>query len=540
MTVVIIGAVAAGTKVAAKLKRELGEDCRVILLEKQDYISYSGCSLPYFVEGIIPDYQSLFINTPQDFIDITGVDLRCDAQATEIDRKNKLVTVRYLKTGGSEKIAYDKLVLAVGAVPIRPPVEGSDLPGTFVLRTPENAATLKDAVRAGMKRAVVLGGGAIGLEIAQSLKEQGVRPVVLDMAEQILPGFDKDFAEYVGSCLMENGIPVFTGEKLTAIRGDGKVEMVFTETRKMKADAVIMAAGIRPNTAFLQNSGLKMAKNGALLVDDTMATNDPDVYAVGDCAVHKNRLTGEYSWEPLGSVAAVTGRVCARVLAGEKAAYPGVLGTTLLKTCGTNVAKTGLSQAEAEHAGWEAVSSTIAVDDKVPYYPGASVFIIRIVAEKKTHRLLGIQAAGKGAVDKIVDIGVTAISHAATLESLQCMDLSYAPPFSTALHPLMQAVNVLLNKENGRMEGVGISGFRRLPEDTLYLDVMKTAHIQQYQSMPVKTIHRELEGVSKNRPIALVCEKGKQAYLAQNKLRQYGYTNTVVLEGGVIFNNIEE
>ena len=243
---------------------------------------------------------------------------------------------------------------------------------------------------------------------------------------------------------------------------------------------------------------------------------------------------------PLGSVAAITGRVCAKVIAGQTAAYPGVLGTTLLKTCGVNVSKTGLCLADAKAAGFDAVAATVSVDDRVPYYPGAGVLTIRAVADRATHRLLGVQAAGPGPVDKIADVAVACLCHGATLESMQCMDLSYAPPFSTAIHPLTQAVNVLLNKVEGKMTGVNMDDFRHLPPDTLFLDVMKTAHIPQYTSVPVRTIHGALDGVEKSRPIALVCEKGKQGYLAQNKLRRYGYTDTVVLEGGLVFNRIDE
>lgn len=540
MTVVIIGAVAAGTKTAAKLKREMGDDCRVILIEKNPYISYSGCGLPYYVEDVFSDYQSLFLNTPQDFMEITGVELLCQTLVTAVNRSAKNVTVQDLETKREYQISYDKLVLAVGARPIIPEVEGNTLPGTFTLRTPEDAQALREAVRAGMKRAVILGGGAIGLELAQSLKAQGVRTVVLDAAKQVLPGFDADFAEHVEFVLAENDIPVFTHEKVETIHGGNKVELVRTQRRKIRADAVIFAAGVRPNTDFLKGTGLDMASNGALIVDQTMQTNDPDIYAVGDCAIHRHLLTGEYTWQPLGSVAAVTGRICAQNLAGAKNLYPGVLGTSIMKLSGINVAKTGLSHTQAQQANIEVISATIAVNDKVPTYPGAATFLIRITADKKTHRLLGVQVAGAGAVDKIVDIGVTAISCGATLESLQCMDLSYAPPFSTALHPFLQAINVLLNKQNGDMKGMDIGEFKTRSENTIVLDVMKTAQLPQYPSVPVKSIHGALPGVEKDCPIVLVCEKGKQGYLAQNKLRRYGYVNTSVLEGGILFNHIED
>lgn len=540
MNVLVIGGVAAGTKVAAKLKRELGDACKVTLIEKGKNISYSGCGIPYFIGGVIQSYEQLIVNTPEEYSKITGVEVLSEVEALELNRDGKIVKANNLKTGSNVLLSYDKLVIAVGASAVRPPVEGNNLPGTFLIRTPDDALSLREAVKAGMKRAIVLGGGFIGLEIAENLKSQGINTVVLDMASHILPGFDKDFAEYAESCMEESGIPVFTGERLMAIEGNGKVELIRTETRKMKADAVIMAAGIRPNTKFLADSGLKMSKSGALIVDETMNTNDPDIYAIGDCVMIKNRITKEHVWNPIGSVASITGRICAEVMSGEKILYPGVLGTALVKLAGANAAKTGLTSTDAAKLGIDFVSSTITVDDKVNYYPDADFFTIRLVADKNSHKLLGVQVVGKGAVDKIVDIGVTAISLGATLESLECLDLSYAPPFSTAIHPFVHAVNILKNKIEGKLNGVSLEEFRQLPDNTLYLDVMKSATINGYRSMPVVTINSELEEIEKGHPIALVCEKGKQGYLAQNRLKRYGYTNTRVLEGGTKFNNINK
>lgn len=539
MQILVIGGMSAGTKAAAKIKRETGGACRVTLIEKGADITAVGCGLPYYIGGVVRDYDSLFINTKDEFERATEVELCCSVEARAVCRAEKYVEVKYLESGETGRISYDKLVIAVGASPKKLPITGADLPGVFTLRTPGDAERIRQRIGQDVKRAVILGGGPVGLELAENLKLQGVRPVIIDSAPQILPGFDPDFAEYVESTLADRGIPCFTGETVEAIEGDGGVEVVRTASRKFKAQMVVSAAGISPNTAFLADSGLNMDANGAIIVDEWMRTNDPDIYAAGDCAVLRNYLTGKPAWEPLGSVAAVTGRACALAVTGQGQPYPGVLGTSLVRTEGINAAKTGLTLTAAQSAGIEAVEATAAMDDKVRFYPDADIFVIRLVADRKTHRLLGLQAAGRGAVDKILDIGVTAISHGATLESMQYMDLGYAPSFSTAVHPLTQAVNVLLNKIQGKLVGVSGSAFLQLPADTLYLDVMKTATLRQFQSMPVKTIHGPLEDVEKDRTIALLCEKGKQGYLAQRRLMDYGYTHTVVLEGGAIFQRIE-
>ena len=539
MKVVIIGAVAAGTKTAAKLKRELGDECEVTLLEKHPYISYSGCGLPYYVGGEVDNIEKLYTNTPDEYKKVTDVDLRCQMEATEIDREKKIVYARHTETGETMTFSYDKLVIAVGASAVRPPVEGNELSGVFVLRTPEDAETLRQFLQQRIKRAIIVGGGLIGLEMADELKKQGIRPVILEQTSHILPGFDPDFAEHSENLLMEEGIPVFTQEKLLAIEGETKVEAVKTENRHIKADAVIFSVGVRPNTEFLSESGLIMTSNGAVVTDSQMKTNDPDIFAVGDCATVHNRQTGERIWAPLGSIANLTGRICAEVIAGHSVEYPGTLGTAIVKFSGGSAAKTGMTVTQAERLGRKVIHATISIDDKVNFYPGAAVFTIRLVADSDTHQLLGVQVMGKNAVDKIVDMGVALIARKAQLEEIQNMDFAYAPPFSLAIHPLVHATNVLLNKADGKLVGVDMDGFRRLPEQTVYLDVMKTANIDGYRSVPVKTIHGVLEGIDKEQPIALVCEKGKQGYLAQNKLQRYGYNHTVVLEGGTKFNDIE-
>lgn len=325
------------------------------------------------------------------------------------------------------------------------------------MRTPDDAVAVRDAVEAGgIKRAVVVGGGYIGLEVAENLAAQGVRITVIDMAENLLPGFDKEFAEYVENHLADQGIMAFTNTKLEAILGEEKVEKVQTSRRAFKSDAVVLSVGIRANTSFLEGSGIELMPNRTIKVNEHLQTNVEDIYAVGDCATVMNRLTKEPAWSPMGSTANIAGRVAARSIAGSgnNKGYQGVLGTAIVKLPELNAARTGLTEAEALKAGYAAVSATAVVDDKAHYYPGASSFMVKMIADRETKKILGLQVLGKGAVDKMVDIAVTAITMGATLYDIENMDLAYAPPFSTAIHPFSHTVNILLNKIGGAFETI--------------------------------------------------------------------------------------
>ena len=303
MKVLVLGGVAAGTKVAAKLMRE-DRSNEVIVLNKGENISYAGCGLPYYVGHVIEDKEQLIVNTPEKYEKLTGVKVYTETEAVKVQPEEKKVTAKNVKTGEETVFDYDKLVIAVGASPVKPPIEGVDLENVFFVRTPEDAIRIRNVVDAGTaKRAVVVGAGYIGLEIAENLKLQGIRPFVLDMAPQVLaPGFDKEMADYVEGKLAESGIPVVTGVQVTGIEGDGKVEKVLTSKKAYKADLVVMSAGIRPNTAFLADTGIEMFK-GTILTDEFGQTNVADIYAAGDCAMVHNAFTGKAAWSPMGSTA---------------------------------------------------------------------------------------------------------------------------------------------------------------------------------------------------------------------------------------------
>lgn len=543
MRVIIVGGVAAGTKVAAKLKRA-DRSAEVTILTKGKDISYAGCGLPYYVGKVIPDRSGLVVNTPEKFQDLTGAQVCTGMEVTKVNRAEKTVEAVCTDTGETSVWPYDKLVIASGASPIRPDLPGLDLPQVFFMRTPDDAVALRDAVEAGgIKKAVVVGGGFIGLEIAENLNAMGVRCNVLDMASHVLPGFDSEIQEYVENHLADMGINTMTGTRFEGVLGDGRVEKVQTGKRALKADAVVLSIGIRANTAFLADTGIEMASNRTILVDDHMRTNDPDIYAVGDCAMVKNRITGKDAWSPMGSTANIAGRVAAENIAGGDAVYSGAMGTAVCHLPELNVGKTGLSEAQAKEAGYDAVSVLTVVDDKAHYMPGAGNFIIKLVADRASRRILGVQALGKGEVDKVVDICVAAIAMKATADDMSDMDFAYAPPFSTAIHPLAHTVNVLMNKMDGALDSFTPAEFEDgKAEGYRIIDASPSLAIEGAPYVDLTKVRGEAEGLGKDEPLLLVCAKGKRAYLTQNLLKYYGYTNTKVLEGGLLFNRaaIEE
>ena len=525
MKVLVLGGVAAGTKIAAKLMRE-DRGNEVTILNKGENISYAGCGLPYYVGHVIERQDELIVNTPEKYEKLTGV---------------KVLTAKNLASGEETVYPYDKLVIAVGASAAKPPIEGVDKENVFVMRTPADAIRLRALVDGGeIKRAVVVGGGYIGLEIAENLKAMGVKPFVLDMAPHILqPGFDPEMAEYVEGKLLEAGIPTVTGVTVTAIEGGEKAEKVLTSKKPYKADLVVLAAGIRPNTDFLADTGIEMVR-GAIVTDEMGRTSLPDVYAAGDCAMVKNAITGEAAYSPMGSTANIAGRAIAQNMMGKDLPYRGVLGTAVCKLPGINVGRTGLTVEMAKQAGFDPESVITVVDDKAHYYEGASTFVIKMIADRETERLLGVQVIGSGAVDKIVDIAVTGITLKGTLRDLADMDLAYAPPFSTAIHPFEHTLNVLRNKLAGVFETITPAEFLEgKAEGYRIIDTCLIPSIEGVPYVEMTEVNGPVAGLDPEEKLLLVCNKGKRAYLLQNRLKYYGYKNTRVLEGGITFNDVE-
>ena len=539
MQILVIGGVAAGTKAAAKLKRE-DRGLEVTLITKDQDISYAGCGLPYYVGGLIESRDALIVNTPEKYAALTGVRVLTGREAIELNSAEKTVKAKNLLSGETESYRYDRLVIATGASAVVPPLEGVELKGVFKMRTPDDAIRIRAYIEAAnVKKAVVVGGSFIGLEAAENLHAQGVVVTVIDFASQLLPNvLDPEMADYAKRHLQKQGIRVLTGTKAEKLLGDGRVTAVRTDTAALPAELVVLSAGIRPNTAFLADSGMEMYK-GTILVDERLRTNLPDVYAAGDCVMVTNRITGRRQWSPMGSSANLEGRTLAQILTGQDKTYPGVLGTGVVKLPGLNCGRTGLTELQAKEAGYDVVTALAVTDDKAHYYPDAAFFITKLIADRRTHKLLGVQVFGPGAVDKMVDIAVMAINMGAVLEDFENADFAYAPPFSTAIHPLVQAVYILLNKLNGTLVSMTPAEYAAgAAEGYRVIDAAPAPSIRGATFVDPASVNGEIPGIGKEEKLLLVCVRGKRAYFLQNRLRYFGYKDTVVLEGATFFNEV--
>ena len=536
MNIVVIGGVAAGTKTAAKLMRQ-DRSAKVTVYTKGKDISYAGCGLPYYVGGSIETREELIVNTPEKYTALTGVAVKTEMEAVSVDAAAKTVTF-----ANGEAVSYDKLVIATGAVPFVPNVAGTDLPGVFTMRTPDDAIGLRSYVDDNKCRsAVVVGAGFIGLEIAENLLAKGLKVTVVDMAPQVMPGlFDAEVADYIRRQLQSKGIRVVTGAGLEEVLGSEKVTGIRTVVGSFDGDVVVLAIGVRPATAFLADSGIEMNR-GTIVVDKYQRTNLDDVYAVGDCAQVYNRITGKGQWSAMGSTANITGRLLARNLTGVDAPYGGCLGTGVVKLLeGLNAGRTGLTEEQAIAAGYDVITVTCVSDDKAHYYPGASSFVTKLIADKESHKLLGIQVLGGGAVDKMVDIAVTGIAMGAKIEDFDTLDFAYAPPFSTAIHPFVQACYILENKLNGVYESMTPAEYAAgKARGYKVVDVSPAPAIPGAKWVDLGKVTGPIEGLEKEDKLLLVCARGRRGYLLQNRLKSYGYTNTRALEGGLFVNNVK-
>ena len=491
--------------------------------------------------GLIESRDELIVNTPQKYAGLTGVEVKTGKEAVGLNADRKEITVRDTETGTEEICSYDKLVLAVGASPAVLPVPGTDKQGVFKMRTPDDAIQIRSyAEEHQVKKAVVIGAGFIGLEAAENLKAKGIQVTVIDFASQILPNIlDEEMAAYAKKHLLKEGIRVITGTKAEEILGDSEVTGVKTSAGVLGCQLLIMAAGIRPNTDFLTDSGIEMFR-GTIMVDHTMKTSLEDVYAAGDCVMVTNRITGKPQWSPMGSSANMEGRTLAQILSGKEKTYPGVLGTGVVKLPGLNIGRTGLTEEQAKEAGYDVITVLAPTDDKAHYYPDSSFFITKMIADKTTHKLLGVQVFGPGAVDKMVDIAVMGINMGAVLEDFENADFAYAPPFSTAIHPFVQVVYILLNKINGTMESMTPAEYAAgKAKDYKIVDAGPAPAIRGAVYVDLAKVNGEVEGLDKEEKLLLVCAKGKRAYFLQNRLRHYGYKNTKVLEGSLFFNDVK-
>jgi len=539
----VIGGVAAGPKAAAKARR-CDPEMEIFIYQEEDEISYAGCGLPYYISGVIGERDDLISRTPGQFAQ-EGIRILKNRRIERIDIQDHAVSGRKIGSGETFTDHFDRLVIATGAYPIRPKIEGIDLNNVFYLRSIFDADAIFQQIQSeSIRNVVIAGGGYIGLEMAESLIHRGKNVTIVELAPQILTLFDDDFAGILRQYLEKKRVKVFTSEGIQALRGkEGKVTHVQTVSREIEADVVLMSLGIRPQVELAKQAGLKIGETGAIWVNEKMETSVEGVYAAGDCAETTHLITGERVWIPLGSTANKQGRVVGVNVCGGNAIFPGVMGTAVFKTFDFNVAKTGLSMREAEKEGFHPVQAIVRGYDRAHYYPGEKESTLKVIADKGTGRILGGQAIGEGPSDKFIDILAMALHGKMTCRELASVDLGYAPPFSPVLSPIIVAANVLMNKLEGKVEGIQASEVRGKLEtskenfqvlDVREEDEVKAKRIPNSTWIPYGELKKRLSELDKAKEIAVHCESGLRSYKACLKLQHEGFENVKNIDGGML------
>jgi NADPH-dependent 2,4-dienoyl-CoA reductase/sulfur reductase-like enzyme/rhodanese-related sulfurtransferase len=547
MKVVVIGGVAAGPKAASRINR-LCAEADVTIIEKGELLSYAGCGLPYYISGQVKDSKEL-MSTPTGtvrdtafFKKVKNATVLNHTEATAIDRENKTVTVKN-RAGKEQILPYDKLVLATGAESAVPPIPGVELGNIYNLKDIHDA----DAIKATLAEhkainAVIVGGGLIGVEVAEAFHEMGCRITIVEFLPQILGMMDPEMAALVEKHFEAKGVKVQTGTRVTAFTGNGKVEKVITNKGELPADIVILAVGVRPSTRLAQDAGLKIGPTRAIAVNDRMQTSDRNIYAVGDCAEKKNLITGKPAYVPLGSTANKEGRVAANAICGVEDSFPGILGSAICKVFEYSVARTGLGEKEARDAGFDIVTCLAPAPDKPHFMPGAKPLFLKLIADRKTRKLLGAQATGPGDAERRIDIAAMALTAGMTVDQLANADLVYAPPFSPAVDNLITAANILRNKIEGRMDGVtpaGVLAMRERGEPFTLLDVRSPEEREQMRiegtvNIPLGALRGRIGEIDHDRPVVAFCKISLRGYEAALILKQAGFADVQVMDGGIL------
>ncbi|MCF7974809.1 MAG: FAD-dependent oxidoreductase [Phycisphaerae bacterium] len=546
--VVIVGGVAAGPKVASKVIR-LCPDAEVTVIEKGKLLSYAGCGLPYYVSGVVKDQKELMatpVGTVRDsifFQHVKNVRVLNQTEAIQIDREQKRVQIHDLVQNQRSWLEYDKLVLCTGATPVIPPIPGTDLENVFTLQGVHDAEGIRAALAENKARDVVIvGGGLIGVEITEALVQHGCRVTIVEMMPQILRILDLDMARLVEKHMESHGVKVLTHTRLEAIEGNGVVSAVQTSAGRFAADMVVLAIGVRPNTTLAQVAGLDIGTSGGIKVTDRMQSSDPDIYAAGDCVESTDLMTGKGCFVPLGSTANKQGRVAAINLCGGEDHFPGVLGSTVCKVFDYCVARTGLGESAAKDHGYDTATILAPAPDKAHFMPEARLLILKLIADRKSRRLLGVQAVGPGAGDKRVDVVAMALTSGWTVDQLAHADLCYAPPYAPAMDNILTAANVMRNKLDGYMEGISAENVHTMLEQKLdftFLDVRSPGEHEQVRLpgsilIPLGALRRRLGELPKDKEVITFCKISLRGYEAALILKAAGFKKVRVMDGGVV------
>ena len=556
--VVIIGAVALGPKAAARFKR-LEPDSRVTMVDRDRLISYGGCGIPYYISGDVNDAVELqktafhMVRDTEFFHATKDVDVRTETEALGIDRAAKTVTLRHLPTGREETLGYDKLVLATGSTPSSLSVPGAQLRDIYAVNGMEAAQRIRALVSGGtVSRAVVVGAGFIGLELAVALADMwGVETTVVEFRDQILPGvISGNLARMAQRQMEEKGVVFRLNEQVRAFEGtsEGRVSRVVTDNAALEADLVIVAIGVRPNSGLARAAGLDVSERGGIKVDEHLRTSDADIFAGGDCVELRHLITGGTAYLPLGSLANRQGRVIGTNLAGGRARFPGAVGSWCVKLFDLSAAGTGLTLAAAQAAGLDAQSVHVSQLDRAHFYPDKGVMSLELVVERGSGRVLGMQglaAMGDALVGR-VDVVAALLPSGPTAGDLGGLEMAYSPPFAAALDILNVLGNVTENILAGRNRGIQVDEFARLwagrnDRGPYILDCRErasvtellAAHPQHWHNIPQGELRGHLAELPRDRGIVLICNTGARSYEAFVTLAHAGFTEVVSVEGGM-------
>ena len=531
MKVVIVGGVAGGATAAARIRR-LDEQAQITVFERSGYISYANCGLPYYIGDVISDPEALTLQTPQSFFTRFRVDMRVHHEVLAIHPQRKTVRVKNLETGEVFEEAYDKLLLSPGARPVRPPLPGIDLDKLFTLRTVEDTFAIKDYIRQNRPRsAVLVGGGFIGLEVAENLRELGMDVTIVEGGQQLLRPFDADMAAFIHAEVRKHGVHLIFGHTVAGFaEKDGGVEVSLNGAPSLQADLVVLAIGVAPETTLAKEAGLELGLRGSIVVNDRMETSDPSIYAVGDAVQIRHAVTGQHTLISLAGPANKQGRIAADNICGKDSRYKGGQGSSILKVFDMTAAATGLNETAAKAAGLDTDHVVLSPMSHAGYYPGGKVMTMKVVFEKHTFRLLGAQIVGYDGVDKRIDVLAAAIHAGLKATELKDLDLSYAPPYSSAKDPVNLAGYMIDNLANGVLKQWHLADADELPRDgsVTLLDTRTEAefrrgHIEGFRNIPVDVLREHLHELDPGNPVYVICQSGLRSYIASRILEGYGF-----------------
>ena len=531
MKVVIIGGVAGGATAAARLRR-LDEQAEIVVFERSGYVSYANCGLPYYIGGVIEDPEALTLQTPESFFSRFRVTMKVRHEVTALHPERKTVSVKNLETDEEFEEPYDKLLLSPGAKPTQPRLPGVGLEKLFTLRTVEDTFRIKDYIRQNHPRSAVLaGGGFIGLELAENLRELGMEVTIVQRPKQLMNPFDPDMAAFIHSEVRANGVKLALGYTVEGFQErDGGVDVLLKDNAPLHADMVVLAIGVTPDTALAKEAGLELGLKGSIVVNSRMETSLPDIYAVGDAVQVRHSVTGQDVLLSLAGPANKQGRIAADNICGGDSRYLGSQGSSVLKVFGMTAAVTGVSETNAKKAGLDADAVVLSPMSHAGYYPGGKLMTMKVIFEKETFRLLGAQIVGYEGVDKRIDVLAAAIHAGLTAIRLKDLDLAYAPPYSSAKDPVNMAGFLIENLAKGVVKQFRIEDVGGLPRDgsVTLLDARTPqeyagGHIEGFRNIPVDELRQRLEEIAPGKPVYVICQSGLRSYIACRILAGHGY-----------------